>query len=53
MNEITSVLMKRAVHIHNQICGLLLASYENLQDHIIKLSVHLTEFERKKINLGK
>ena len=53
MNEITSVLMKRAVHIHNQICGLLLASYENLQDHIIKLSVHLTEFERKKINSGK
>ncbi len=32
---------------------LLLASYENLQDHIIKLSVHLTEFEKKKIDLGK
>ena len=53
MNEITSTLMKRAVNLHNQICGLLLASYENLQDHIIKLSVHLTEFEKKKIDLGK
>ena len=44
--------MKRAVHLHNQICGLLLTSYENLQDHIIKLSAHLNEYEKKKINLG-
>ena len=44
--------MKRAVHLHNNICGLLLTSYENLQDHINKLSVHLNEFEKKKLNLG-
>lgn len=44
--------MKRAVFLHNQICGLLLSAYEHLQDHINKLLVHLNEFERKKINIG-
>jgi len=45
--------MKRAVYLHNQICGLLLASYENLQDHIIKMSAHLNEYKLKKLDLGK
>ncbi len=44
--------MKRAVFLHNQICGLLLSAYEHLQNHINKLLVHLNEFERKKINIG-
>jgi hypothetical protein len=50
MNEITSNLMNRAIYIHNHICRVLLSSYEYLQDHIIKMSVHLTEYERKNLN---
>ena len=45
--------MKRAVYLHNQICGLLITSYENLQDHIAKMSTYLSEYERKKITIGK
>jgi len=44
--------MKRAVFLHNQICGLLLSAYEHLQEHINTLLVHLNEFERKKIVIG-
>jgi hypothetical protein len=50
MSEITSNLMNRAIYIHNHICRILLSSYEYLQDHIIKMSVHLTEYERKNLN---
>lgn len=44
--------MKRAVYLHNQICSLLLTSYENLQDHIIKMSTYLNEYERKNLKFG-
>ncbi len=39
--------MKRAAHLHNQICGVLLSSYEYLQDHISKMCLHLDEFKKK------
>ena len=51
--EITTALMKRAVHLHSQICSMLLTSYEYLQDHIFKMSHHLTEYERKNLKIGK
>ena len=45
--------MHRAIHIHNQICGLLLASYESLQEHIINMSSYLSEYQRKSLDFGK
>ena len=51
--DISEATMKRAVHLHNQICGLLLASYENLQDHMLKMSAHLDEYKIKKLDMGK
>ena len=44
--------MNRAIYIHNQICQILLASYEYLQDHIVKMSANLNEYERKNLNFG-
>ena len=41
--------MKRAAHLHNQICGVLLSSYEYLQDHISKMCLHLDEFKKKNL----
>jgi hypothetical protein len=52
LNEITAPLMKRAVHLHNQICGLLLSSYEYLQDHILKMASYLNKYERKNLKIG-
>jgi hypothetical protein len=49
--EIGANLLKRAVHIHDQICQLLLTAYEHLQDQIFKISRYLAESERKKIKL--
>lgn len=51
-SDIGDATMKRAVYLHNQICGLLLASYENLQDHILKMSTHLDEYKLKKLDMG-
>ncbi len=44
--------MKRAAYLHDQICGLLLASFENLQDHMIKMSAYLDEFKLKNLDIG-
>ncbi len=51
--DVGEATMKRAVLLHNEICGLLLASYENLQDHILKMSVHLDEYKLKSLDLGR
>ena len=45
-------MINRAIYLHNQICTLLLTAYESLQDHILNMSLLLSEFDRKKINLG-
>ena len=45
--------MKRAAFLHDQICGLLLASYEHLQDHILKMSAYLDEYKLKNLDIGK
>ncbi len=47
--ELTDAIMKRAVYLHNQICYLLLSSYEHLQDHVIKMVSHLDEYKQKNI----
>lgn len=51
-NEISQNLINRAVYLHNQICSLLMTSYENLQDHILKMSSYLNEYEKKNFKLG-
>lgn len=52
-NEIGPSLMNRAVYLHNQICSLLLAAYESLQDHIAKMSQYLSEYQRKNLKIGR
>lgn len=49
-SDISDATMRRAVFLHNQICGLLLASYENLQDHILKMSIFLDEYKLKNLD---
>ena len=51
-SEVGEASMRRAVYFHNQICGLLLASYENLQDHILKMSAYLDECKLKNLDMG-
>jgi hypothetical protein len=45
-------MIDRAIFLHEQICSLLIASYDNLQDHISIMSSYLNEFEQEKTKLG-
>jgi hypothetical protein len=48
----TKNVINRAILLHNKICGLLMTSYEYLQDHIFKMSSYLNEFEKQKLKIG-
>ncbi|CAF3151214.1 unnamed protein product [Rotaria socialis] len=49
-DQLNPTLLDRAYHLHNNICEILLSSYESLQDFYEKMIQHLSAHEQKPIH---